>query len=463
MILLVVMLASSAFTADEELDVELETGTVENDEADDDTFVELDAFDDDDDDTNFEASEKKRAARKRLFHREITVKSSVILKHPLVVDPSTRLHARTWRPESRVEILPGAFEYNLRTLLSLFHPLHVPRALTIARADGTEAEKIEIGPSWSACPVLKFDVYGNGELETFARIAASYTPCLGVIETSDAARIAPLLASDQFVLRMPDVEDYPASSLESVDWSRQREPPGPILDAFLAAGAATGVIHEWAGSTGRLAALTTLARRLRRVLPVHLYLWDHYRAPIGFNVSHASELAQIVASIDPTALEVRGFMAYSDFRGYEERFLAIVCPVAERLGASSAHPLYMHWLSSADILDGLRNHTRKYAGPRSIPDACRRAHDRIVFLARVGSMLFDQNPTHRPDWLKLRPVLSWSARVGTAIDAGNFSPNSSNVNASLVIPCPDRSQMPIIISGANFKVKLLGNQYLFRN
>lgn len=42
------------------------------------------------------------------------------------------------------------------------------------------------------------------------------------------------------------------------------------------------------------------------VIPVHIYLYDHYGTPHGFNLNLTSEARQLVNSLDPKLVKVVG-------------------------------------------------------------------------------------------------------------------------------------------------------------
>ncbi|GAB4814612.1 hypothetical protein N2152v2_001658 [Parachlorella kessleri] len=223
--------------------------------------------------------------------------------------------------------------------------------------------------------------------------------------------------------------------------------PATFLEAREAAKAGWGM-EELVGP-GNIKEVQAAAEEAGTDIGVHLYLFQHYGDPWGWEPEDAEDLQGLVASLGPH-LQLRGLMTHlngyqdSDKPALIQRFLSLSCPLAASL-APKGRRLALHFADSSEVLrllgrGGRMELPQGLCGPDPLAEShlglpesyglpssstvegklplsrrgegCR-APTNVEWWARVGRLCYGTDPAVNAGPLGggVKPVMRWSAAV----------------------------------------------------
>ena len=274
--------------------------------------------------------------------------------------------------KSNIQLLTGRYENNLKKIVSW------------------------LPERWQLISVVKWSAYGNG-INILGPTAAKTSSSLGVISNQDAEALATF--NPDTIMRIGP------TNYETVK---------DAIDKNLK-------VQEFIGKQSELEAVKRVAQENNQTIDASIYLYDHYGDPWGFEFDSSKELQQLVDSIEPRLIRVRGI--FSHLVRYEKdtdaslnqqisKFLKVACPVAVGLASTlkpEDAPFLVHWGASSE-LSRLRNpNTGKLEIPEKLKQAAQicLSHPKINFGIRVGSAAYNPD-TELPG---LRTILHWTSEV----------------------------------------------------
>uniref|UniRef100_A0A383VUW1 Alanine racemase N-terminal domain-containing protein n=1 Tax=Tetradesmus obliquus TaxID=3088 RepID=A0A383VUW1_TETOB len=249
-------------------------------------------------------------------------------------------------------------------------------------------------------PCKQYDGYGHG-LREVAAAAAALNSSISIMRPEELTAAATLTPRPAML----------------------RIKPASYSEALAAARARLGV--QETATPGNIAQLLAAGRDANATIPVHLYLFRHYDEPWGWEFANATQLQQLIASLDRRYVAVRGIMMHAEGfpnrRAAAWRFLEVACPAAATLAPQR---IAVHWMSSNSLLELLppaatnitrynnRNNTAAASSRRlqlNLPPAC--AAPNIEFWARLGSASYGMFAAANAKLPGVRPVLRWTSTV----------------------------------------------------
>ena len=285
--------------------------------------------------------------------------------------------ANTSTNNSKIKILTGQYETNIRWLIQ--HKSYIFNSIIF---------------------VLKWSAYGFNS-NFLVKIAANYG-MIGILDNYEADELYSIIEKNHPLLRLK-----PA-----------------CYDEIYEAAKSGYNIHEWIGSYEALEDATDIAKKLNIKIRIHIYLFDHYNNPKGFNITNCEQLQLILDSIDYKWIDLCGIMTHLGYlvgvkaRERTVKFLNIVLPVINTFINSQrfafTKKFIIHWASSSEFLNLYdMDFCQSLLG-----EVCMHLFDCnfMEFAIRLGSATYGL--TEQINLIskgELNPILEWTATVNEVI------------------------------------------------
>lgn len=273
-------------------------------------------------------------------------------------------------------------------------------------------------PNMKVWMVMKWHAYGHG-IRNLATAAAQGADGIALYYNSEAAEVIDAATAAGTAVP-PMLRILPASFNQAVDAVQ------------------VGMSIQELMGPGNQENLTMAAEAAGKTIPVHIYLYNHYNDPWGYNFTTAAELQELIDSL-PANIDVKGVMMHlngledSEKDGFLKKFFGVVCPVAATL-QTKGRRLAVHWADSGEI----RRETPKDQKRMAMPaDACKDAAN-IDYWVRPGWLGYGTDlDTNAALAAGTKPVMTWAAPVTAVEDVGGKKVATITVASPGRFPAPN--------------------------
>jgi alanine racemase len=315
--------------------------------------------------------------------------------------PGKFVLAKNSNANSKVQILTERYENNLRSLTD-YLPITVLNGWDLIRAVTGYLPN-----SWDLITVLKWSAYGN-DIHLLGPVAAKVSSGVAIRTNEDAEVLAQF--QPKSIIR-----------ISPTTYDLAKEAVVKKLN-----------VTEFIGTPADLAAVTRVAQEEKAPINALIYLFDHYGDPWGFEFNSPAELQELVDSMDPQLVKVRGIFTHLGYLQsapdvqVNERiklFLRVAGPVAVKLAARlgpNDPPISLHWGASSEVSRLWNSSLERIDLPadpelRSLADVYL-SNPKVRFALRLGAITFGGAEFGFPE---LKPIIWWTAKIAALHPIGN--------------------------------------------